>query len=41
VVDDDNFNIKMMVDRLSKLGFNVDSATNGQIAIDKVKLRKI
>ena len=41
MVDDDKLNIKGMGDILSKLGVNVDSATNGQIAIDKVKLRKI
>lgn len=41
MVDDDTFNIKVMVDRLTKLGFVVDSAANGQIAVDQVKLKKM
>ena len=37
MVDDDSFNVKFMVKRLTAENFSVDSANNGQIAIDKVK----
>ena len=40
MVDDDSFNVKCMVKRLKAEKYNFDSANNGQIAIDKVKLNK-
>ena len=40
MVDDDSFNVKCMVKRLKAEKYNFDSANNGQIAIDKVKLNE-
>ena len=37
MVDDDSFNVECMINRLKALKYTVDSANNGQIAIDKVK----
>ena len=37
MVDDDVFNVECMVNRLRAEKYRVDSANNGQKAIDKVK----
>ena len=37
MVDDDSFNVECMVKRLKAENYQVDSASNGQQAIDKVK----